>query len=70
MHLSNESLIVIAIVGIVAGWLAGNIVRGGGYGLIGDLIVGVIGALIGDWLLPQWVSTSAQGWSLSSSTPR
>ena len=53
MHLSNESLIVILIVGIVAGWLAGNIVRGGGYGLIGDLIVGVIGAFIGDWLLPQ-----------------
>jgi uncharacterized membrane protein YeaQ/YmgE (transglycosylase-associated protein family) len=53
MHLSNESLIVIVIVGIVAGWLAGNIVRGGGYGLIGDLIVGVIGAFIGDWLLPQ-----------------
>jgi hypothetical protein len=44
MHLSNESLIVIVIVGIVAGWLAGNIVRGGGYGLIGDLIVDVIGA--------------------------
>jgi site-specific DNA recombinase len=53
MHLSNESLLVIVIVGIVAGWLAGNIVRGGGYGLIGDLIVGVIGAFIGDWLLPQ-----------------
>jgi uncharacterized membrane protein YeaQ/YmgE (transglycosylase-associated protein family) len=52
MHLSNESLIVIVIVGIVAGWLAGNIVRGGGYGLIGDLIVGIIGAFIGDWLLP------------------
>ena len=53
MHLSNENLLVIVIVGIVAGWLAGNIVRGGGYGLIGDLIVGVIGAFIGDWLLPQ-----------------
>src|SRR5271167_4592133 len=53
MHLSNESLIVIVIVGIVAGWLAGNIVQGGGYGLIGDLVVGIIGAFIGDWLLPQ-----------------
>ena len=53
MHLSNESLIVIVIVGIVAGWLAGNIVRGGGYGLVGDLIIGVVGAFIGDWLLPQ-----------------
>jgi uncharacterized membrane protein YeaQ/YmgE (transglycosylase-associated protein family) len=53
MHLSNESLIVIVFVGVVAGWAAGTIVRGGGYGLIGDLIVGIIGALIGDWLLPR-----------------
>ena len=53
MHLSNESLIVIIIVGIVAGWLAGTIVRGGGYGLIGDLVIGIIGAFFGDWLLPQ-----------------
>ena len=53
MYLSNQSLIVIALVGIVAGWLAGKIVRGGGFGLIGDLIVGIIGAFIGDWLLPR-----------------
>jgi len=37
-------------VGVVAGWLAGQIVSGGGFGLIGDLIVGVIGAFSGDWL--------------------
>jgi uncharacterized membrane protein YeaQ/YmgE (transglycosylase-associated protein family) len=43
MNLSNESLIVVLLVGIVAGWLAGQVVRGGGFGLIGDLIVGVIG---------------------------
>jgi uncharacterized membrane protein YeaQ/YmgE (transglycosylase-associated protein family) len=53
MHLSNESLLIIIVVGIVAGWLAGKIVDGGGFGLIGDLIVGVLGAFIGDWLLPQ-----------------
>jgi uncharacterized membrane protein YeaQ/YmgE (transglycosylase-associated protein family) len=53
MHLSNESLLVIVLVGLVAGWLAGILVRGAGFGLIGDLIVGVIGAFIGDWLLPQ-----------------
>jgi uncharacterized membrane protein YeaQ/YmgE (transglycosylase-associated protein family) len=62
MHLSNESLIVIVIVGIVAGWLAGNIVRGGGYGLVGDLIVGVIGAFVGDWLLPQLGIHLGSGW--------
>jgi uncharacterized membrane protein YeaQ/YmgE (transglycosylase-associated protein family) len=52
MYMSNESLIVIIIVGIVAGWLAGVIVRGGGFGLIGDLAIGIVGAFIGDWLLP------------------
>ena len=53
MNFSNESLLVILLVGVVAGWLAGKLVDGGGFGLIGDLIVGVIGAFIGDWLLPQ-----------------
>ena len=53
VHLSNESLLVILIVGLVAGWLAGKIVRGAGFGLIGDLIVGIVGAFIGDWLLPR-----------------
>ena len=53
MHLSNESLLVIIFVGIVAGWLAGQVMAGGGFGLIGDLIVGLIGAFIGDWLVPQ-----------------
>jgi uncharacterized membrane protein YeaQ/YmgE (transglycosylase-associated protein family) len=51
--MSGESLLVILIVGIVAGWLAGFLVSGGGFGLIGDLIVGVLGALIGDWALPR-----------------
>jgi uncharacterized membrane protein YeaQ/YmgE (transglycosylase-associated protein family) len=53
VHLSNQSLLVILVVGIIAGWLAGRVTRGGGFGLIGDLIVGLIGAFIGDWLLPQ-----------------
>lgn len=42
------------IIGIVAGWLAGKIVNGGGFGLIGDLIVGVIGAYIGGFLFRQF----------------
>jgi uncharacterized membrane protein YeaQ/YmgE (transglycosylase-associated protein family) len=53
MYLSNQSLLVILVVGMVAGWLAGRVMEGGGFGLIGDLIVGLIGAFIGDWLLPQ-----------------
>ena len=38
------------LVGLVAGWLAGTIVRGGGFGVVGDIIVGVLGALIGGFL--------------------
>ena len=38
------------IVGLIAGWLAGVLVKGGGFGLIGDLVVGVIGAFLGGWL--------------------
>ena len=41
------------MVGLVAGWLAGKIVRGTGFGLIGDLVLGIIGVFIGDWLLPR-----------------
>jgi uncharacterized membrane protein YeaQ/YmgE (transglycosylase-associated protein family) len=53
MHMSSESLIVVLLVGLVAGWLAGQILRGTGFGLIGDLVIGIAGAFIGDWLLPQ-----------------
>lgn len=48
-----ESLLVFLLVGIVAGWLAGIVVRGGGFGLVGDLIVGVVGAFIAGWLFPR-----------------
>jgi uncharacterized membrane protein YeaQ/YmgE (transglycosylase-associated protein family) len=48
--LETNSLIVILIVGLIAGWLAGKIMKGSGFGIIGDIIVGVIGAFIGSWL--------------------
>ena len=51
--MSSESLTVILAVGLIAGWLPGQIVRGTGYGIINDLIVGVVGSFIGGWLLPQ-----------------
>ena len=44
------NLLWFLIVGIVAGWLAGVLVKGGGFGVIGDLIVGAIGAVLGGWL--------------------
>jgi uncharacterized membrane protein YeaQ/YmgE (transglycosylase-associated protein family) len=53
MHMSSESLLVILFVGLVAGWLAGQIVQGTGFGIIGDIIIGILGAFIGSWLLPQ-----------------
>ncbi len=46
-------LIVILFVGLVAGWLAGKIVRGTGFGIIGDIVVGIAGAFIASWLFPR-----------------
>jgi uncharacterized membrane protein YeaQ/YmgE (transglycosylase-associated protein family) len=51
--MSGESILVILVVGLVAGWLAGKIVRGTGFGLIADICIGIVGALIGGWLLPR-----------------
>jgi uncharacterized membrane protein YeaQ/YmgE (transglycosylase-associated protein family) len=53
MHISNEGLLVILFVGLVAGWLAGKIVRGTGFGLIGDILVGIAGALVASFLFPK-----------------
>ena len=47
-----QGIIIWIIVGAIAGWLAGMVVKGGGFGLIGDIIVGIVGALIAGWLLP------------------
>jgi uncharacterized membrane protein YeaQ/YmgE (transglycosylase-associated protein family) len=53
MHLSNEGSLVILFVGLVAGWLAGKIVRGAGFGIIGDICIGIVGALIASYLFPK-----------------
>jgi len=47
----NMHLLWFLIIGVAAGWLAGQLMKGGGFGLIGDLVVGVIGAFLGGWLL-------------------
>lgn len=39
------------IVGLIAGWLAGLVMKGSGYGVIGDIILGILGGLIGGWLV-------------------
>ncbi|HEY8696213.1 MAG TPA: GlsB/YeaQ/YmgE family stress response membrane protein [Rhizomicrobium sp.] len=51
--MSVEVILIWILVGAVAGWLAGMVVRGGGFGLAGDIIVGIVGAFIGGWLLPR-----------------
>lgn len=43
-------ILLFLLIGAIAGWLAGLIMKGGGYGLIGDIIVGCIGAVVGGWL--------------------
>jgi uncharacterized membrane protein YeaQ/YmgE (transglycosylase-associated protein family) len=53
MYLSSEGLLVILFVGLVAGWLAGQIVRGTGFGIIGDILVGIVGAFIASLLFPR-----------------
>jgi uncharacterized membrane protein YeaQ/YmgE (transglycosylase-associated protein family) len=48
------------LVGLIAGWLAGKIMKGGGYGLVGDLVVGVIGAILGGYIFT-WLGISMGG---------
>lgn len=47
-----ESILVFLIVGAVAGWLAGLIVSGGGFGLLGNIVIGIVGAFIAGLLFP------------------
>ena len=47
------NLLIFLIIGAIAGWLAGQIVKGGGFGLIGDILVGIVGAIIAGYLFPR-----------------
>jgi len=51
--LTIESLLIFLLVGAIAGWLAGMIVKGRGLGLVGNIVVGIVGAFLAGWLLPQ-----------------
>jgi uncharacterized membrane protein YeaQ/YmgE (transglycosylase-associated protein family) len=48
-----ESLVIFLLIGAVAGWIAGQVVKGGGFGLVGDIVVGIIGAFVAGLLLPR-----------------
>jgi uncharacterized membrane protein YeaQ/YmgE (transglycosylase-associated protein family) len=47
-----EALIIWLIIGAIAGWAAGQLVKGYGFGLLGNIVVGIVGAIIAGWLLP------------------
>lgn len=49
------------LIGLVAGWLAGQLMKGGGFGVVGDIVVGVLGALIGGFLFRTLLGTSSGG---------
>jgi uncharacterized membrane protein YeaQ/YmgE (transglycosylase-associated protein family) len=54
MHISGESVFIILMVGGAAGWLAGQILQGTGFGIAGDLVIGIAGAFVGARFLPQF----------------
>ncbi|QBB68924.1 GlsB/YeaQ/YmgE family stress response membrane protein [Pseudolysobacter antarcticus] len=48
-----EALIIFLLIGAIAGWLAGQVVKGHGFGLVGNIVVGIVGAFLAGWLLPR-----------------
>jgi uncharacterized membrane protein YeaQ/YmgE (transglycosylase-associated protein family) len=52
MPIDVQALVIWLIIGGVAGWLAGQIMSGGGFGLVGNIIVGIVGAVVAGWLFP------------------
>ena len=58
-----EGILIALLIGAIAGWLAGAIVKGGGFGLVGNIVVGIVGAVVASWLLPQ------AGLSFSTGSP-
>src|SRR5258707_15506947 len=53
------------IIGGVAGWIAGKIVKGGGSGILMNIVIGIVGALIGGFLLSFFVNTAGGGWGFT-----
>src|SRR5262249_8771476 len=52
-YMALEGIIIWLIIGAIAGWLAGQIIKGGGFGLAGNIVLGIIGAVVAGWLLPR-----------------
>ncbi|CAJ0789143.1 hypothetical protein LMG7141_02185 [Ralstonia condita] len=60
--MASHGLIAWLIIGAIAGWLAGLLVKGGGFGLFADIVVGIVGAFIGGWLAGVLHISPGGGW--------
>jgi uncharacterized membrane protein YeaQ/YmgE (transglycosylase-associated protein family) len=54
------------VLGLIAGWLAGMVMRGGGYGIVGDIVLGIVGALVGGFLGSALLGVDVSGFNLPS----
>ncbi len=54
------------VVGLIAGWLAGMVMKGGGYGVVGDIVLGIIGAIVGGWLGANFLGLGVSGINVES----
>ncbi len=61
MNLDPGGLIAWLVVGLVAGWLAGQFMKGGGYGVVGDIVLGIIGAFVGGFIFTLLLPGSSVG---------
>ena len=69
MTLEPGGIIAWLVVGLVAGWLAGLVMKGGGYGLIGDIVVGIVGAFVGGFVFSLITGGGSAGfWGSQSRT--
>jgi len=57
-----QAMVVTVVVGLVAGWLAGLVMKGGGYGMIGDVLLGIGGSFVGGWLFHMLGIGAGSGW--------
>jgi uncharacterized membrane protein YeaQ/YmgE (transglycosylase-associated protein family) len=60
------SIVAWILLGLIAGWLAGQFMRGGGYGIIGDIVLGIIGAVVGGFLSGMLLGIDVTGFNVPS----
>lgn len=64
--MDGMSLLAFLIIGAIAGWAAGEVMRGRGFGLVGNIIVGILGALLGGWMFSLLGLDLGDGFSIGS----